>query len=528
MEEKKSRIDIKVFLLFFLIYILFMSGHMGGDSFWIYLTTESIVLDRNLVLNDHPDRVFAIKELESKYNFIMNHPSMKDDRVVSPYGFGLIIFQIPFFILGYLLSIIIPFIHRDFITMFFTSMTNCFVCALLCYVFYKICKLFNFSEKTSFWMTLALGLSSTVFPYSRQGFVEPLAALSLITTVYFIIVYFNSNKFKNILFCGICFSVGIWTRFDLVIYLPIISLFIIYKTKNINKIIKNIFIFYSPIFISVVIYLLYNIIRYNDYLYFGPQSKYISSLINFSPVSILINIYTLILSSGSGLVIFAPITLLFIFSITYIIKSNLDEFLLFTGIILTNILFYSLIPSIYTFTFAWGTRFAFIILPILFLQIGFFLEKNLHRKIIRYIFKSLLGLGFLVQLPGILVNSAQLQHLFLDIFKRGEDFTLGFEQLTYNPNFSPIILGYYQIVSAFKNTFMNEHLVFPVYNTVRTKIESYIPLNNVDFFDLWFTNALKIVDKDWILWIFILCVVFILVSLIYYFLLNLRKQLIVS
>lgn len=482
MEEKKSRTDIKIFFLFLFVYILFMSGHMGGDSIWIYLTTESIVLDRNLVLNDHPDRVFAIKELENNYNSIMNHPANKNGKAISPYGIGLVIFQIPIFILGYLFSSIIHFISRDYITMFFTSITNCFICASLCYAFYKICKLFNFSEKVSFWLTLAFGLSSTVFPYSRQGFVEPLASLSLLSTIYLLIIYFNSYKLKYTLLSGVCFGIGILTRLDLIIYLPIILLFIIYKNRNIRKIIKNVLIFIAPIFISIFIFLLYNKIRYDNYLYFGPQSKYISSLINFSPISILTNVYTLIISSGSGIIMFAPVTLLFIFSINYFINSNLDEFLLFTGIILTNILFYSLIPSIYTFTFSWGIRFAFVILPLLFLQVGFFLEKNFYRKIIRYIFKFLFGLGFAIQLPGILVNSAQLLHIFLDIFKKGEDLTVGLELLTYNPNYSPILLGWYQIISTFKNTFMNEHLVFPIYNTVRTKIESYIPLNNIDFF----------------------------------------------
>ncbi|RKY84733.1 hypothetical protein DRQ09_08205, partial [candidate division KSB1 bacterium] len=201
----KEKTELKIFIFFFLFYVLFMSGHMGGDSLWVYLTTESIVFDGNLQLNDHPGKEFQVKELAGKVEKIYNrgHEPGNESKVYSTFGLGLVLFQLPFFIFGYIVSFIIKSLPRDYILLFFTSITNCFVSALLCMVFYKLCSFFNFSKKVNFWLVLTFGLSTLVFPYSRQGFTEPLMCLSTLTSIYLILHYHRNKNLKYIVFSGL-------------------------------------------------------------------------------------------------------------------------------------------------------------------------------------------------------------------------------------------------------------------------------------------------------------------------------------
>jgi hypothetical protein len=519
MEEKKSKIGINILLLFLLIYIFFMSGHMGGDSLWIYFNVESIVLDGNLDLNDHPDKVFNIKELESAYQNIINSPKTDENKLILPYGIGLVVFEIPFFIIGYLFSYILHFIPRDYVTMFFTSMINCFICSLLCYCFFKICKLFNFSDRISVWLTFAFGLGSLVFPYSRQGYLEPLATLSLLGTVYLLLLFFKSNKYKSIILGGIFLGIGVLTRFDILIYLPFLFLYIFFKDKNIFKFLRNAALFSFPILIAVIIYFIYNFIRYGEYTNIGPQADHFFLAFSFAtPITYIANIFTLFLSSGTGIIIYMPVIVLILWSIRYFFKNYLFESLLFSGFILVNVFFYSTVPNVYNYVarFSWGPRYSFVIIPYLFLPIGFLLINNFHRLLFRILFKFLVCLSVLFQLPSILVNSAQMEHLFQEFFNSSNNVKPAFDMLIYNPNFSPIINGYYQIISAFTNILRDYHLYIPIYDAGNSKIISYIPLHNVDFIDIWFANVLRILDSGIWFKILVITVIIVLICLISY------------
>ena len=156
---KALPINTKVLIFFFCFYVFFMSGHIGGDALWTYLTSESTVCHGNLIINDHPDRVWGIPELQSSYNNI----ALREGDVISIYGIGNVIVQLPFFFLGWFVVKICPFLPADYVQMFFASMTNCVISALLCYFLFNFLKHIGINNKVSIITTFGFGLSLLIF-----------------------------------------------------------------------------------------------------------------------------------------------------------------------------------------------------------------------------------------------------------------------------------------------------------------------------------------------------------------------------
>lgn len=457
--------DKTIFLFFLLIYILFASGHYGGDGFYTYLTTESIVLDRNLVLNDYPEREFEISEMERVYNIIVNNTNKK---VYSKYQLGQVIIQLPFYIIGLLISFLPIGIPTDYITMFFVSMSNCVISALLCMVFYKVLKLFSVSDRISILVTIAFGLCTYIFPHSRQGFREPLVALCILSGIYLIR--------KNILLSGIFIGCAIFTRFDTVYILPAFFLYIL-LVKEYNRIVY--FIFPVMFFISLTLFINY-LIRGNI-LTFGYQNIAQTEIIVIDGVKIITNIWGFFFSSGKSFFLYAPVTILFFWSIKGFIRKYRCEAVFFISIIVFNLCFFSLVIGSFHSGYSWGPRFQYAIIPFFLIPVAVYLDNNKT-----FIFKTLMVIGLLIQLPSVLVNSSLIsRNLSYEI--RNEILTTGFI-----PEYSPVIWGSYHIASAVSKSFGRENLRIPVNNT-------YVSFKDIDFWDIWYFNVFRIVEGNFLI-----------------------------
>ena len=226
----KISISTKVFLFILLVYLTLMSGHFGGDSLYVYLTSESLLVDGNLNLNDHAGREFGVKELQNSYNHIFK--SAGSSPLYSKYLLGEPLVFIPFYLFGLIFSKLYQGMHPDYITVFFVSTANCFISALLCFVFFKLLGLFSVSRKTALLFTFGLAFGTIVFAYSRQGFREPLTALSVILSIYSIILFSRTGNFKRLTFAGIFLGYAVFTRIDSIYLLLHLSYFYTYMISE--------------------------------------------------------------------------------------------------------------------------------------------------------------------------------------------------------------------------------------------------------------------------------------------------------
>ena len=499
MEEKKSKISVKIFLLFLFIYLFFMSGHMGGDSMYVYLTTESLILDGNLVLNDHPEREFGIVEMKEIYNYMFRN---KDAKLFSMYQLGEVFLQVPFFLIGYLLSLSYKGIHGDYITMFFTSMSNCFVTALLCYFFYKLLKLFKVSDKISILVTIALGLSTFIFPFSKQGFREPLIGLCVSSGAYYIIKYKISKLEKYLLFSGAAIGWACFTRIDSLYLIPPFLLYIL-LIKDKKRLISKITYFLSPIIFSIIITSITNYSITKNFMDVGYGTSFFN-YVSFNPINIMYNVYGFFFSSGKSIFLYAPVTILFFFGISKFIKLHRDEAIFFLAIIFCNFSFYFVFKGVFMGGFCWGPRLQYLTIIFFLVPTIYYLQDS---KIKHHTFILLLLLGILLQLPSVLVNSSLVQQRIRDYFNNKSELCGGLpfadlEITSAIPHFSPIIFGFYHIASAVNSSIGGHSIKVPV-NATFGNDNSFISLESIDFWDIWFFNVFRIMKGNLIIKIFI-------------------------
>ncbi|MHA1344686.1 MAG: hypothetical protein ACTSQG_11910 [Promethearchaeota archaeon] len=474
-----------------------MSGHYGGDAFSTYLTTESIVSDRNLVLNDHPGRVFGIKEMESVYNRIIRKDAA--EKIYSKYQLGQVLIQIPFFIIGLIFSGLPLGISQDYVTMFFVSMSNCFVSALLCMMFYKLLKLFYISDKISLLVTLAFGLSTFIFPFSKQGFREPLVGLCILSGVYYMLKFKNKYLILSSVFIGY----AIFTRFDTLYILPLFLLyiFLVYPRKYLGgNVYHRILYFFCPIMFFVLITFAINYFVRGNIMEFGYNK-----VLNLNPVDFIGSIYGFFFSSGRSFFLYAPVTILFFWSIKRFIKTYSNEGIFFISIIIINILLYSIVNYHSFGGSCWGPRYNYTLIPLFLIPVGVVLDfkwdKNpsaeKDNKI--FIFKGLIILGILIQLPAILVNNSLMLHSYRDYYNK----KLGIyknpppinafgdiEFITFMPRLSPVLWGYYQMGSAVSSSIGRESFKITTFY-----YDDYFSLDKIDFWDIWFMNVFRVMKK---------------------------------
>ncbi len=99
------------------------------------------------------------------------------------------------------------------------------------------------------------------------------------------------------------------------------------------------------------------------------------------------------------------------------------------------------------------------------------------------IFKTLMIIGLLIQLPSILVNSSLIsRNLSYEI--QDKILTTGFI-----PEYSPIIWGSYHIASAVNKSIGGESLKIPINDT-------YISFEDIDFWDIWYCNIWRYFKKN--------------------------------
>jgi hypothetical protein len=119
-------------------------------------------------------------------------------------------------------------------------------------------------------------------------------------------------------------------------------------------------------------------------------------------------IYGLLFSSGVGLILYFPLFAVFLCSFYSFSESNRREALLFAGLFTEFLVFYGMFnhPN-YPLSwsgYSWGPRYLLAALPYVVLPMGCCLPTGEQRHIQKTVFATLLVLGALINLLGVLVH----------------------------------------------------------------------------------------------------------------------------
>ncbi len=474
MTDRTAACYLFVFLL--CIYLLTAGGHYGGDGFWNYLTARSLVIDGDLKISD---QTFAIPEMQRQYEAVAS-----SGRIHSKYGLGLPLLEVPFFAVGHFLSGIIPKIPADYLTMFTVSMTNVVLCALWGVLFFFTVCLLGYSRPCVFILTFIFALGTMAFPYSGYGFSEPLVGAGILLSVYGAIAHRKRAAVFDLAIVGIGLGLAVSTKLYALIVLPVLVYYLRSEIKNTRKMAA----LFLPLFLFFVLIACHNWARYGNVFLTGYHLDILSQqggYFAFWPSQIVTALYGLFLSTGRGLLFFLPVVCVFPWAYRACKTSHPDEAFLFLSLIAVHIVLVAGMIDWHGGS-CWGPRYLLPVVPFFILPSGELIARS------QTWMRCVVALGFaglVAQLPGVLANP----HLFVRFAQDKEMGDLLFVpgqtgDLVFSPYLSPILGGYYQIVSGLVRLFTGQSLTYTISSSTTRSITA--SLESYDVIDVWWLNAM--------------------------------------
>ncbi|MGB2599104.1 MAG: glycosyltransferase family 39 protein, partial [Candidatus Omnitrophota bacterium] len=177
-----------VFLIVLSAYAFLAGGHYGGDAFNNYLTTQSLVLDRDIAIYDRP---FEIKEVQTDAS--QGVPG-KDGKRYSAYGMGMPLLQVPFFLVGMAISFFMKDLPANYVTFFCVSFTNVFLSAVNVVLLLVLLQKLGVKLKEAITLSLVYAFSTMALVYSKSGFPEPALVTFMLIAMVSLFSYVKEKK----------------------------------------------------------------------------------------------------------------------------------------------------------------------------------------------------------------------------------------------------------------------------------------------------------------------------------------------
>jgi hypothetical protein len=330
----------------------------------------------------------------------------KDGLYYMPFGFLQPLLAVPFLLMGRWLK---SLYHTCYLPFFAVTAFNWVVSGILGSTVYYSFRTFCVSRRMSVLLGLGILFSTPFWVYSQTFFTEPLAALmGLLAWLSLRKGHAGKSAFP-ILCAGMIAGMITWVRPLGGLIIPPLVLYFLLLEKNrpgqdcrSSHLIKKGIAFVVPATLGVLVYLYYNFVRFGNILETG-YDKLPSGMPRSFTLDFQTGLGILLLSPGKSIFVFAPVILIvpigIIMGFRQISFRPDSIFQMFTGLLYVSVLSrWARVEG----GVAWGPRLILPAFPILFLALAPLL--NPQKKRLRYGVMCLLTAGFLVQIPGVLVN----------------------------------------------------------------------------------------------------------------------------
>ena len=371
-----KRLMLLVFVFFCLINIASSGGHFdwwdGNEAFFV---TESMVLKHTSKLDPSVPSVEKL-HFDIRYSIYSNlviQGAKNLDKNTLP--------LVPVYTVRSLLlsAIAVPFYYAALIFsvspiavigIFFNSLLISLTAVL---VFCLSLDVFR-SKKIAFILSLIFGVCSFVWPYNTSFWTQPLQALTLIASAFFIFEslhysssfichYTRPDKNKGVYFAGLgglFLGLSVFAHPTSIVFVPG---FIAYCAFSMRRTaIRNLVSFTVILGITLFFMGVVNYLRFGSFTEFGYG--YFASLATHDGWKGLIG---LLISPGAGLLFYFPIAILLPLGAWYLYKEHKALFLLSAYIIILNWLDVGTLSFGFE-PFAWGGRAWHLIMFLLFIR----------------------------------------------------------------------------------------------------------------------------------------------------------------
>ena len=324
---------------------------------------------------------------------------------ISP-GMGLV--SLPFASVGFLLD-------GGHFTMFgyATLMDELFlaVCSSLAVFFAYKTSRFYAPETESLLAALALGLSTSVWPFSTVIFPQGASLLFSIASVYFMLRYTKaSSRDRNLVISGLCLGMACFIEYVAALFaLPILGYLL---AKGVRR--KSVSKLFVSFLVGPFVLMSYNYSIFGNPLAFPEQFKVGSTsaslLAMFNPVNMIGHFPLYFVSPYRGLLLLSPVVVLGMYELYRALGSSaqLDGFpssdaALFVILFALVLMTYSAWQD-WAGGLAYGPRFMILGLPYLVIPVSTWMSRNKSASL-KLLFLALFVMGSFVQGAGALTSA---------------------------------------------------------------------------------------------------------------------------
>lgn len=376
-----------MFFFLFLIYFITGAGHIeSSDGVQGFLLTENLALYHSINLNPNSPGV-------EKFHIDVSQTSdTGKGGFVSRYGPLHSILAVPIYSIAHIMGID-PSTAIDLLF-------NSTVVALIGVVLFSFSTKLYHSLIISFIIVLFFGITSFIWIHSRYFLDQPLGALTLISSVYFLYLAENEKRKKFLIIASILVVLSIFARIADI--LTIIGIFT-YGLYTIRRDLKAIVSFVIPIIMGVLSYGFYNMMKTGSFMsinYGGVSPLSIQSHMGIA------GLYGLFISPGVGLIWYFPLTIFLPLGFYWFYKIDKKLSILSIYIFLSLIIFIGTITWDYPKGWSggtWGPRYLIPSIPFVSLVLGTVVKKfsvEIYKKVLLIITGAL---GFAINFIGVLV-----------------------------------------------------------------------------------------------------------------------------
>lgn len=279
---------------------------------------------------------------------------------------------------------------------------------------YLIAFRIGYGYKTSAIVALATGLTTMNWFYSQASLADSTLGLFWLIAIYGILNYSAFRKGRWLFIAGFAAGYAIMLKIIAIIAIPFLFMYLLsklYEQKKTlwsKKVVWEISLFLIPAGVGLIIYLLYNYLRYNNPFIFGYSSGADEQGFNIPLWS---GIYGLLFSSGKSFFLYNLSTLVAIIGFKEFYKLHRKEALVISAIVLGQLLVHAKWYAWHG-DWSWGPRFLAAVPPFLMLVALPVIQRALKvahqkkpfgniKKISLYI---ILLISFFIQITGITID----------------------------------------------------------------------------------------------------------------------------
>ena len=328
-----------------------------------------------------------------------------DGRYYSPFGVAQSIYNIPFYLAGKLFVGLtgLRIGKPDSVPKAFVALGQTLLGAAIVWQVFRLGVLVTGHVIASSLAALTIAFASILWPYARFGFNQPLACATLLAAVLAALGGVRTNRLRPIVAAGFWLAVSLMTRHEMVLgAVPIAALLLTAGPAALDVRWRRLASFAPGVVAGVAIWLVFNAVRFGNPFDAGylrdPAPEFGSSVTG--------GLLALLFSPAASVFLYSPFAVLGVAGLFLFWQRDrvVAGFLL--SLVLVFLLCYATLGN-WLGGRSYGSRYLIVVLP--YLAVGFTaLLTQLSRTSSRLVFVAVMVAGFVVQMPGVLVDYAKV------------------------------------------------------------------------------------------------------------------------